>query len=295
MSWLEPPVFRPPSEAKSLILQATLGCSYNRCTFCGSYRSKKFRVKPFDQFRREVEQLAQLGYRPRRVFLADGDAMVLPLPHLLRILRLLRHEFPGLERVGIYASAINLKRKSVDELRQLRDEGLGIAYIGLESGDDEVLRRVRKGATSQEHIEGCRRLKEAGIAVSLIVILGLGGAERSREHAKETARVVNAIDPHYLAALTLILVPGTELHAQVQRGEFQPLTPLETLRELRLMVEGLTQLTSCLFRTNHASNYLPLGGVLSRDRDRILEAIDIVLSSPTTAHRLLRPEYLRGL
>ncbi|MFX1475143.1 MAG: radical SAM protein [Promethearchaeota archaeon] len=293
--FLEPPVFRPPSEAYSLILQATLGCSHNKCTFCGSYRTKQFRTKPFETFRAEVEHLArEQGVRPQRIFLADGDALVLSTEKLLRILGLLYKEFPGLERVTIYGSADNARHKSDAELRQLHQAGLGMVYIGLESGDDEVLRRVNKGASNQDHINACRRMIEAGLKVSVIIILGLGGTELSRQHATHTAATLNTIDPPYLAALTLMLVPGTELHAQAQAGTFDPLNPLETLHELRQIIDGLTDLTSCVFRTNHASNYLQLRGVLSRDRTRLLEEIDAVLAQPETA-RHLRPEFLRRL
>jgi radical SAM superfamily enzyme YgiQ (UPF0313 family) len=294
-SFLEPPVFRPPSEADSLILQATLGCSHNTCTFCGSYMGKAFRAKPFNTFRAEVQHLARIEqYRPNRIFLADGDAFVLSTQQLVRILRLLHAEFPGVERVSIYASALNVKRKSEADLRAIREAGLELVYIGLESGDDEVLRLVNKGATNQDNIDACLRLKASGFTVSPIIILGLGGTTRTQAHARNTAATINAIDPPYLAALTLMLVPGTKLHAEAQQGAFHPLNPLETLQELRMLIDNLTHLTNCVFRTNHASNYLPLRGVLSRDRRRLLAAIDAVLTDPEAAKRL-RPEGMRGL
>lgn len=294
-NYLEPPVFRPPSEANSLILQATLGCSHNRCTFCGSYRTKQFKVKPFDQFRKEVEQLArQYKIQPRRIFLADGDALVLSTTQLLSILQLLNLEFPNVERISIYASGLNVQHKTDEELQQLRDAGLEMVYIGLESGDDEVLQSVNKGITNQDHITACLRLKQTGFTLSPIIILGLGGKIWTHQHAVHTADTINAIDPPYLAALTLMLVSGTELHAQAQQGQFVPLNPLELLQELRAIIDRLTELTQCVFRTNHASNYLPLRGVLSRDREKFLETIDSVLSDPNVASRL-RPEYVRGL
>ncbi len=294
-NYLEPPVFRPPSEANSLILQATLGCSHNRCTFCGSYRTKQFKVKPFAQFREEVEQLARTQrIRPKRIFIADGDAFVLSASQLLEILTLLTKEFPDVERISIYASGTNVLRKTDEELTQIRKAGLDLVYIGLESGDDEVLQLVNKGINNQDHITACLRLKKAGYNVSPIIILGVGGKSRSQQHATHTAATIRVIDPPYLAALTLMLVPGTELHAQAQLGEFQPLDPLETLEELRTIIDGLTGLTHCVFRTNHASNYLPLRGILSRDRQRLLNAIDSVLNDPQAASKL-RPEYIRGL
>lgn len=294
-NYLEPPVFRPPSEANSLILQATLGCSHNRCTFCGSYRTKQFKVKPFPQFREEVEQLARTQQiRPKRIFIADGDAFVLSASQLLEILTLLTKEFPDVERISIYASGTNVLRKTDEELTQIRKAGLDLVYIGLESGDDEVLQLVNKGISNEDHITACLRLKKAEYVFSPIIILGVGGKSRSQQHATHTAATIRAIDPPYLAALTLMLVPGTELHAQVQRGEFQPLDPLETLEELRVLMDGLTDLSHCVFRTNHASNYLPLRGILSQDRQRLLDAIDTVLNDPQAASKL-RPEYIRGL
>jgi coproporphyrinogen III oxidase-like Fe-S oxidoreductase len=256
---------------------------------------KQFWVKPFASFRAEVEHLARLEqYRPKRIFLADGDAFVLPTEQLVRILRLLHAEFPGVERVSIYASALNVKRKSDADLRRIREAGLELVYIGLESGDDEVLRSVNKGATNQDNIGACLRLKASGFTVSPIIILGLGGTTRTQAHAKNTAATLNTIDPPYLAALTLMLVPGTKLHTEARQGTFHPLNPLETLEELRLLIDNLTGLTDCTFRTNHASNYLPLRGVLSRDRPRLLAAIDAVLADPAAARRL-RPEGMRGL
>ena len=294
-NYLEPPVFRPPSEANSLILQATLGCSHNACTFCGSYRTKKFKVKPFNQFKEEVELLARkYKIQPRRIFLADGDAFVLSTSQLLAILNLLTKEFPTVERISIYASGTNVQLKTDADLTQLRKAGLEMIYIGLESGDDEVLQNVNKGITNEAHITACIRLKQAGFVLSPIIILGLGGKSRSQEHAQQTAETINAIDPPYLAALTLMLVPGTELYAQEKQGHFNPLNPIEILQELRTILEGLTGLTNCVFRTNHASNYLPLRGVLSQDRERFLDIIDKVLSDPDIMKRL-RPEYIRGL
>ncbi|MFW9831839.1 MAG: radical SAM protein [Candidatus Thorarchaeota archaeon] len=294
-SFLEPPVFRPPSEANSLILQATLGCSHNRCTFCGSYRTKQFRVKPFSQFRTEVQQLAQSSkIRPRRIFLADGDAFVLSTSQILQTLQLLDKEFPDVDRISIYASSINIQRKSDKELSDIRDAGLAMVYLGLESGDDEVLKMVNKGISNKDQITACLRLKEAGFTLSPIIILGLGGKDKSQQHALRTAETINHIDPPYLAALTLMLVPGTELYIQAQQNQFNPLSPLEILQELRILVEKLTNLTQCIFRTNHASNYLPLRGILSRDRMNFLETIDSVLADPDAASRL-RPEYIRGL
>ncbi len=292
---LESPVFRPPSEANSLILQATLGCSHNACTFCGSYKTKQFKVKPFAQFNNEVVHLSRdYEIKPQRIFLADGDALVLSTPQLLQILNLLITEFPDVKRISIYASGTNVQQKSDEELAQIRKAGLELIYIGLESGDDEVLQKINKGITNKEHIIACRRLSQAGFTLSPIIILGLGGRTLSHQHALQTAATINAIDPPYLAALTLMLVPGTELYAQAKQGKFEPLNPLEILQELRTLINQLTDLSKCVFRTNHASNYLALRGVLSRDRKKLLDIIDSVLSDPDVTSRL-RPEYIRGL
>lgn len=294
-NYLEPPVFRPPSEAHSLILQATLGCSHNKCTFCGSYRTKQFKVKPFTQLQKEIKQLAlKFTIQPKRIFLADGDAFVLSSDKLLKILNLLRHEFPKVERISIYGSGTNILSKSDEELIRIQKAGLTLIYIGIESGDDEVLKFVNKGIGNQAQIAACLRLKKAGFTISPIIILGLGGKARSHEHAKQTATSINKIDPPYLAALTLMLVPGTELYEQAQRGDFQPLNPVESLMELRELIEGLGNLSHCIFRTNHASNYLPLRGVLSKDRLKLLESIDEVLCQPDLQTHL-RLDYLRGL
>jgi radical SAM superfamily enzyme YgiQ (UPF0313 family) len=294
-NFLEPPVFRPPSEADSLILQATLGCSHNACTFCGSYRTKQFQVKPFRQFRTEVLELSRTYHlRPRRIFLADGDAFVLSTSQLIEILQLLKKEFPSTDRISIYASASNVQRKSDKDLLQIQKAGLDLIYLGLETGDDEILRHVKKGITNQEQIDACLRLKKAGFTLSIIIILGLGGKDHSLEHARKTATTINEIDPEYLAALTLMLVPGTELFAEAKQGKFHPMKPMEILYELRVLIEHLSDLTHCTFRTNHASNYLPLRGVLSEDRERLIAAIDSVLNDPE-AEKHLRPDYIRGL
>ncbi len=294
-NFLEPPVFRPPSEADSLILQATLGCSHNACTFCGSYRTKQFQVKPFKQFRNEVLKLSRTYHlQPRRIFLGDGDALVLSTSQLLEILQLLKTEFPSTERISIYASGSNVLRKSDKDLHQIQEAGLDLIYLGLESGDDEILRRVNKGITNQKQINACLRLKKAGFILSIIIILGLGGKTRSLEHAQNTATSINVIDPEYLAALTLMIVPGTELFEETQRGDFKLLSAIEILQELRVLIEHLSDLTHCTFRTNHASNYLPLRGVLSKDRERLMATIDSVLKDPE-AEKHLRPEYIRGL
>jgi radical SAM superfamily enzyme YgiQ (UPF0313 family) len=285
-------VIRPPSEAYSYILQITYGCSHNRCTFCGTYRNKPFAIRPPSEIMEDIE-LARIEIPDtRRVFLADGDAMVLSMDRLLPVLDALGESFPKLERVGIYANARDLLRKSEEELALLCRRGLGIVYLGLESGSDDVLRNVRKGATASEMVEAVHRAKASGLEVSVIAILGIAGPSGSEEHARATGRIVSEMDPQYLAMLTLMLVPGTELHQQWEQGSFELLDPRAMLVELRNVIQHLDGLTQCVFRTNHASNYLPLRGMLPRDKEGLLAAIDGALALGSSA---LRPESWRRL
>lgn len=282
-------VYRPPSEATSLILQATIGCSYNRCTFCVSYLDKKFRVKSLEELERDVRAVLPFFRDTKRIFLADGDALTIPAPRLLRILEMLRRYFPRLERVGVYGSPMNIKRKTCEELKALKEAGLGIVYLGLESGSDTILKAVRKGASSEDMIDAATKVRGAGIALSVIWILGLGGRERTEEHARETARVLNAMDPEYAAALTLMLVEPAPICREVEAGRLTPLGPAESLMELRRVVEGL-EVSNCVFRANHASNYAPIGGTLLGDKQKVLEQIDLALRE-----KAFRPEWMRGL
>jgi len=285
-------VVRPPSEADSYILQITYGCSHNACTFCGTYSDKSFQVRPTDEV---LEDIAMAGRRipdTQRVFLADGNALVLSTRRLIAILDALARELPRLRRVGIYASARDLLGKTDADLASLRAKGLQLVYLGLESGSDEVLRRVGKGVTAAEMVEAVQKAKRAGMRVSVIALLGLGGVELSREHAEATGRVASAMDPHYLSMLTLMLVPGTELHRQWQAGSFQLMEPEDLLGELAHVVTHLDGLTRCVFRTNHASNYLPLAGTLSRDKERLLATLEQAVGQGRSA---LRPEGWRAL
>lgn len=285
-------VIRPPSEADSYILQVTYGCSHNGCTFCGTYLDKPFRPRDTSQVLEDIELASQIIPDTRRVFLADGDALVLGTEPLTRILDALGSAFPNLERVGIYANAQNILRKSAGDLETLRQKGLGILYLGLESGSDEVLARIKKGATAAEMVEAVRKAKEAGLLTSVIGILGIAGPTGSAEHAQLTGQVISQMDPDYFSMLTLMLVPGTPLYRQWQAGEFQLLEAEEMLVELRQVIENLDGLTCCVFRTNHASNYLSLRGTLPEDKARLLATLDAALSRGRDA---LRPEAWRGL
>ena len=286
-------VIRPPSEASSLILQVTYGCSNNTCDFCGTYLDKPFGVRPFPEVVEDLQGLpAAVKQRVARVFLADGDALALAPRKLHDILALLRHELPALERVSSYANARNLLAKSVDELRGLREAGLELLYLGLESGDDQTLADIHKGMTVAEQVEGCRRASEAGMLLSVTAILGLAGVARSQQHARATGEAFSAIDPEFIGILTLMLTPGTAMHRKVASGEVVLPDSIGMLRELRGIIAPL-DVSDCLFRSNHASNYLPVGGRLPRDKAAMLAALDKVLGAPESVQ--LRPESWRLL
>ena len=286
-------VIRPPSEASSLIVQVTYGCSNNTCDFCGTYLDKPFAVRPFAEVVDDVISLpASARARVRRVFLADGDALALGPRKLHDILDLLQRAFPDLERVSSYANARNLLAKSVEELARLHENGLDLLYLGLESGDDQTLTDIHKGMTVAEQIEGCRRASEAGIQLSVTAILGLAGVARSREHGRATGQALSAIDPAYIGILTLMLTPGTAMERKVAGGQVVLPDSIGMLRELREIVAHL-DVTDCLFRSNHASNYLPVGGRLPQDKRAMLAALDKVLRAPESVQ--LRPESWRLL
>ena len=283
-------IYRPPSEADALILQATIGCSWNHCTYCDMYRDKTFRVRDLSESLADLEGAAtQVGGRVEKLFVADGDALVLPMDHWRAILDRASDLFPKLRRVSCYAMARNIRNKSHDELVELRERGLTTLYIGPESGDDVVLKQIAKGDTFAGHVQAAQRVKSAGMKMSVIALLGIAG-ERSQEHAESTARLVTEMDPEYFAALTVTVVPGTPLAKLHRKGKFEVPAVPELLGELRAMVAQANP-TNALFRTNHASNYLPLGGRLPADRDRIVQVIDAALSGSIP----LRPEILRGL
>ena len=286
-------LYRPPSEAESLILQATIGCSYNRCTFCAMYREKRFRVRPLPELEREIAWAAAHSPEPvRKVFLADGDALVAKSSFLLALLERLRAAFPGLARVSCYASPQALAVRSVEEMRALREAGLSLYYLGIESGHDAVLAKLDKGVDSAEMIRVANKASEAGVKLSTMILLGAGGRALSEAHARASARVVNAIQPRFVSTLVMTPVEDTPLFAEAERGLVDDLTPLELARELRTFVAGL-ELEGTVFRSNHASNYLALGGNLPRDKPKILAALDQVLAHPSRA--AFTPEWRRGL
>jgi radical SAM superfamily enzyme YgiQ (UPF0313 family) len=287
-------LFRPPSEAYSLILQATLGCSYDRCSFCAMYLDKPFRVRPLDEIRAEIEWARnQPGAESvRKVFLADGDALVAKASFLRAICDALREAFPNLRRISCYASPQALRVRSVEEMRDLREAGLTLYYLGIESGSDAVLEKVCKGVDAEEMIRVAGKANEAGVPLSTMILLGLGSRELSEDHARGSARVVNAIQPKFLSTLVITPVPGTPLWDEVERGEFEVLAPIELARELRGFL-GALDLKGTIFRSNHASNYLTLSGTIPKDRARMLEQLDRAIADPENAH--FRPDWMRGL
>lgn len=284
------PVFRPPSEADSYLLPVTNGCSHNECTYCAMYLSKRFSVRPESEVLEDIAEAARAMPTTRRVFLLDGDALTLSAKRLIPILEALREHFPHLQRVGAYANAISINNKSDEELKRIRALGLTIAYLGLESGDEIVNDRIRKGATIDEQVEAVQRAQAAGIKMSVMTLLGMGGRERTREHAVNTGKVLSRMDPRYISCLTVTPVAGTPLFAQVEDGSFEMISPDETLAELEGILEH-THVSGAVFRSNHASNYLPLGGRLPADRERLLEAV----RAGRRGEVALKPEWLRGL
>lgn len=286
-------LYRPPSEANSLILQATIGCSYNECSFCGMYRDKRFRVRPLAELRAEIAWARdQLGPHVRKVFLADGDALVAKASFLRSVLDELHAAFPGLQRISVYASPQSIQVRSVEEMAELRAAGLTQYYLGIESGHDEVLARLVKGVDAEAMIACGRKAHAAGVRLSTMILLGAGGRELSLEHARESARVVNAIAPRFVSTLVVTPALGTPLFAADRRGEVDHLDPLELAVELRAFLAAL-ELDGSVFRSNHASNYLALAGTLPKDQPRLLAQLDQVLDHPGAA--VFRAEERRGL
>lgn len=283
-------IYRPPSEAASILLQVTVGCSHNKCTFCGMYKEKRFAIVSEETVFADIEYAARHFTQARRLFLCDGDGLILPQSRLRSILERIGSRLPQVTRVGIYANPKSLRSKSVEELQELRRLGLGIVYLGLESGDEHTLAAINKGATSEQVIEAGQKVKAADIALSVTVLLGVAGAERSLVHAEATGRTLSAMDPDYVGALSLMIEPGTVLHELVVAGRFNVPEPLTILQELGAMIEA-TDLSNGLFHANHASNYLPIRAKLPEEKQATLALIDRALAGGLT----LKPEYLRAL
>ena len=285
---------RPPSEAESLLLPITIGCSHNKCTFCNyNLMQGKFAIRSLDDIKKDVDSyIPSVRWSVQRIFLQDGDALVCSQSRLIEVLDYINEKFPNLRRVTTYGTPQDVLHKSVDDLRELRQRNLTMIYMGVETGDEELLIKVCKGVTYTEMVEAGRRVKESGITLSATVILGLGGVEGSRMHALGTAKILTDIDPGYAAALTLMMVPGIPLYDKLQQGEFSIISPFQALEELKIIVEN-SNFSDCFFASNHASNYLPIRGRLPREKDLLIKTIgnSLAKADPST----LRPESARAL
>ncbi len=286
------PLFRPPSEAGSLIFQITLGCSWNKCAFCEMYTSKSFRIKKEEDIFTEIKAMQVYGTNIRKVFLADGNAFVLSYERLSRILDRLNTSFPKLRRISAYALPKDILSKTDEELNQLADKGLNLLYVGIETGDDELLQAINKGETYGSTSQALIRARRAGIKLSVMILNGLGGRKFTEQHAVNSARIVNEIQPEYLSTLVLSFPHGTDHFKKRFAGNFEELTKTELIAEMGNFISCL-ELENTVFRSDHASNYLVLKGILNNDKEKLLKRIAKVLEDPTRAH--LRPEWMRGL
>ena len=269
-------VYRPPSEAYSLIVQVTLGCSHNKCAFCNMYKDKKFEIVPIDQVMEDLQWARQNYSRIQRIFLADGDALILSTEHLMRILTFIRENIPECERVAVYASPRSILGKTPEDLRLLRENGLSMAYLGLETGNEALLKKINKGVTVAQQIEAGQKLKAAGLTLSVTAINGLSGTEGWEEHAVDTAHALNAMRPDYIALLTLRIYTGTPMHRWVQEGSLTMPKPMELIRETHRFLQEI-DCPGAVFRSNHASNYLVLAGTLNQDRERLIRQCEDAL------------------
>ena len=283
-------IYRPPSEAKSIIIQVTVGCSHNQCTFCHMYKDKQFKIRNIKEIMKDLTTARNSYETVKRIFLADGNALCLKTNDLKTILAKINELFPECERVGTYSSPTDILNKSVAELEELKELGLKIAYLGIESGSNKVLQAVKKGVTAQELIEAGKKMVASGIKLSATLISGLGGKANWEEHAVKSAEVVNEINPDYLALLTLLIDEETEIYDQIQREEFELLAPKEVVIETKQLIENL-EVSNCIFRSNHASNYLSLAGTLNQDKDKLLQKLNYAANDSSQ----YKPESLRGL
>lgn len=284
------PLYRPPSEAYSLIIQATLGCSHNKCTFCSMYKNKKFTIKPLEQIKKEIDFFRIYVKKAERIFLADGDALIIPMKILKEIFIYINEKFPEAERISLYGSPKSILLKTPEELLELKKLGLGLIYLGVESGSDKILSSVKKGASREEIITAGKKVKKVGIPLSVTAIAGLGGKENSSEHAFETAALISEINPDYFGVLTLMLEEGTELLEEYKKGKFIPLSSSEILEETKLMIKNINVKEKCIFRSNHASNYVSLKGTLPYEKENILKTIDYALKN-----NKMKSDFLRRL
>ena len=285
------PLYRPPSEANSLIFQVTLGCSFNQCSFCDMYRSKEYSERTWDEVKGEIDMMAKIMPDTQRVFLADGDAINLSTEYMVKILKYIREKFSSIERISCYAMPMNMLKKTPEDLQELYDAGLNMLYLGIESGSDIVLRKVTKGATSKTIIKACNKAKDVGFKLSCMVILGLGGKKYSKENAIETGKVISASKPDFVGALTLYLENGIKDEFITKwGGEFVKIDDNESLEELELLVSNINTENQIVFRANHGSNAYNIAGTFPQDKDEMLEKIGWLNKHPEN----VRPEGLRG-
>ena len=280
---------RPPPEAYSILVQVTVGCSHNRCTFCGTYKDERFRIKDDDIILSDILFASKHMRRQDQVFLMDGDALIIPQKRLMWILESIQQHLPWVRRVGAYANTKSISMKSPRELSELRENGLGMLYLGVETGDDEVRKKINKGSTAQHCLEMGKRVKNAGIKLTVTVLLGIAGKEKSLAHARATGELISAIDPDFASALTVILIPGTPLWEEYERGDFELPDERGLLIEMREMIAH-TNLSCGIFSSNHASNYLPVRVRLPEGKQEILDLIDAALRGEIG----LRPEWMRA-
>ena len=281
-------VFRPPSEARSLIIQATVGCAHNKCSFCYMYKDDNFIIRPLEDIKKDLIEMSQYGSYWRRIFLADGDALVLKTSDLLEILKTIKQYYPNIERVSSYATAGDINRKSIEELKALRDAGLEMLYIGFESGDDDILRKINKGLTYKDYVSAMAKCKEVGFKTSITIIAGLGGVELMEQNAKGTAKIISETKPDYVSYLTMRIYKNTPLYLDYINGKFNMPNAEEILQEMKIFLENVDS-EGTIFRSNHASNYVLLAGTLNEDKKGLIEAIDKTLKKKNFV-----PEVLRG-
>ena len=288
-------VIRPPSEAYSMIIQVTVGCSHNMCTFCGTYKDldERFRIKDWDTVRRDIDEASGYRYGFKRAFLADGDVLILPTDDILKIMNYIKKKNPKIENINMYGNAKAIMRKTPEELKSLKNAGLGVIYQGIESGNVDVLRRIKKGAFPDRMKESAAKVIETGIKLSQTVLLGIGGKELSLEHARDTGRLLGEMSPDFASALTVMLLPNTELYREYKEGRFVLPDKFGLLEELRIIVKNMQVKRKCYFTSNHASNYLPIKAHLPEEQRSVLNMLDKVLENKDES--ILKPEHMRAL
>lgn len=288
-------VIRPPSEAYSMIIQVTVGCSHNMCTFCGTYKDldTRFRIKDWETVKKDIDEASSYRHRFKRAFLADGDVLILPTEDILRIMHYIKEKNPHMENINMYGNAKAILRKTPEELKAIRDAGLGVIYQGIESGNEEVLRRIKKGAFPKHMKEASAKIIDAGIKLSQTVLLGIGGTELSADHARDTGRLLGEMSPDYASALTVMILPNTQLFQEYKSGKFVLPDKFGLLGELRTIIKNMTVKRQCYFTSNHASNYLPIRANLPQEQGAVLKLIDQVIS--TKDESILKPEHMRAL